>query len=152
VRRAVDEMIDRALVLGGVMLGCGVAWLVYASYGPLSLPERVAGNEAVTRVPDVSSDTVQIDVAAAVAGRDLIRPSRGAPAVLDTGAARKLAEKLQLQSVLTIDDERFAYVRVEGDGVRRVRAGEVLGGLLVESIDDESVELSLEGVLIALRF
>ncbi|MEM1330084.1 MAG: hypothetical protein AAGG07_05950 [Planctomycetota bacterium] len=149
----IDRLIDQSLRIGVIALIAGLGWLGYAVLSPLSLPRADMSTDAQTPVPSLTYDGPSpSEITRLVAGSTLIKPSRVQPAVLDTGAAAKLAESLRLQSVVELGDGLSAYVRVRDDGIARVRAGDTLNGLLVESIEGNRMVLSLEGVFVELGF
>jgi hypothetical protein len=80
------------------------------------------------------------------AGRTLIRPAQVQAAVKTDGTAERLLKQLKLQGVVRIGDTSVAYIQVEKEGVKAVRAGDAVLEFVVESIEPKKVTLSLQGV------
>ena len=86
-----------------------------------------------------------------MAGRRLIRASQGQAAVKDSGLAARLAKKLKLQGIVQMRGSLVAYIHVEKQGVKSVRAGDKILDFLVERMEGDRVTLSLEGVHVVLK-
>ena len=110
--------------------------------------ENSVGERRLKRIPEVKSDIQPL--LNSLAGRELIRPASMQPALKDDGSAQRLLKLLKLQGVIEFDSELVAYVQVEKEGVRTVRAGDKLLEFVVEKVQPSSVTLSLNGVTIAL--
>jgi len=141
----------RLVVAGLVLLGLSLIAVVFASVMPIGgeyRPVNVAAEEGlcgpVLESPDLDG------LLRTMAGRRLIRPSQVLAAVKDSGAASKLLNKLKLQGIVKITDELVAYVQVDSQGTRTVRAGDKLLDFVVKDIGSGQVTLSLEGVEVSL--
>ena len=144
----------RLLWVGGVMLLIGVVAVVGAAVWPLPT-DGVSGGDgrpgrAVPKLDDRGGASA--GWYESLTGSRLIRPAQVQAAVKDTGAAERLLRQLKLQSVVEMDGEATAYVRVDQRGVQTVRAGGRLLDFLVESIRPGEVRLSLDGVVVALHY
>ena len=133
-----------AALLSGAFLACAVfvplrpgeRTLQAMDAGRLwPLPEQIQSLEALLRK---------------TAGRRLIRAAGVQAAVKDTGAAKRLAERLKLQGIVQIGDGLIAYVQLGNSGSKALRAGEKILDFTVERIEPGKVTLSLEGVEVVL--
>lgn len=132
---------------GLVAFAVGVAAMVAAAAWPIPGDAELESMGGVSRVPEAPEAAVTAaDLARAVAGRRLIRPSQVRAAVKDTGLAARLLERLKLQSVVQMHGESVAYVKVENGGVKSVRAGGRLLDFEVRQVEPGRVVLVLEGV------
>lgn len=133
--------------VGLVVFVLGVAAMVAAAGWPIPGDADLNSSGAVSRVPEAAEAAVSSsELARAVAGRRLIRPSQVRAAVKDTGLAARLLERLKLQSVVQMRGEPVAYVKVENAGVTSVRAGGRLLDFEVRQVEPDRVVLVLEGV------
>lgn len=149
-----DFRATRRFMVMGVAAGVmTLSLLVFASVAPIAGSNRSANRSAQPSVPEFQGPVADThSLLTKVAGSRLIRPAQVQAAVKDTGAAQRLLERLKLQSVVNMNGEPVAYVRVNKNGVQSVRAGGRLLDFLVESVKPGEVKLSLDGVVVTLRY
>jgi hypothetical protein len=85
-----------------------------------------------------------------MAGHTLIRPAQVQAAVKTDGTAERLLKQLKLLGVVRIGDASVAYIQVEKEGVKAVRAGDAVLEFVVERVEPRKVTLSLNGVTVPL--
>lgn len=133
-----------------------LAGLVCVAVAGLAPVDGDAANTVATagqRVPRLAGQGVAMaPLLRQVAGSQLIRPAQIQAAVKDTGTAKRLLERLKLQSVVAMRGEPMAYVRVKDGGVRSVRKGDHLLEFYVEEVAAGEVRLTLEGVAVTLTY
>lgn len=141
----------RLMAAGVIALGVSLVSVAIAAVIPIGgdcEPVNVAADEGLSRPAGPPPDLDGL--LREMAGRRLIRPSQTLAAVRDSGAAAKLLGKLKLQGVVQIADGLVAYVQVDKQGTKTVRAGEKLLDFVVKDIEPSKVTLSLEGVEVSL--
>jgi len=145
--------IRRFMMAGTIMLFVTLSLMAVAALVPIKTfasPDRSHVNDTIPRIA-----SPQVDIGpllTRVAGSRLIRPAQVQAAVKDSGAGKMLLARLKLQSVVSLGGEQIAYVRVKDEGTQTVRVGGRLLDFVVESIDPGHVKLSLEGVIVDLRY
>ena len=133
--------------VGILVLALGCAAMATAAWWPIPEKVSISDSDRASRVPTARPSQVSAaELARAVAGRRLVRPSQVRAAVKDTGLAAKLLERLKLQSVVQMRGEPVAYVKVENVGVKSVQGGGRLLDFEVRSVEPGRVVLTLEGV------
>lgn len=131
-----------------LVLVVAATWPLSTSAGANNQPIDRADHRAVAHVEAVERPD---DLPRTVAGRPLIRPGQVQAAVLDTGAAARLAQGLRLRGVVFAGGRHIAYIHVQDEGTVTVEEGHEVIDFTVQAIEADHVLLSLEGVEVQLR-
>jgi hypothetical protein len=143
---------EKVRIIGLVCVVLSLAGVALAAFCPLGrgLAESAdTGNSALPPLPRADRPIQPLLVK--MAGRRLIRPSQAQAAVKDSGLTGRLAKKLTLQGIVRVGGTLVAYIHVEKQGVKSVRAGDRILDFLVERMESDRVTLSLEGVQVVLK-
>jgi hypothetical protein len=142
----------------GLLLGVAAAAAVLSAVGAVlaavwALPQPAAQAQGHGSLPPLRDQRVDAaNLGRALAGRRLLEPAEINAAVKDSGTAQDLLTRLRLQGTVQLGGQPVAYVMVEDQGVKVVRAGERLLDFEVEKVEAGRVELSLQGVRVTLSY
>lgn len=131
----------------------GLILLVIAIFWPFRAPEVLAVSVPKDLVQQPAKAPVNMDaLLTKTAGVRLIRPSNALAAVKDNGIAKKLLARMKLQGVTELAGTPVAYIGIEKMGTQTVKVGDSVLDFQVQAISSGQVTLSLDGVVVELKY